>query len=159
MDFRKTEFLDSIITLALEAIEYVHQLNEYPDPSRKETDHGGYLVITQDDTVHLCAPVGRMIPEKELSYMSNALEKANRIRKEGLQCSWDSRDLEKRKYGGGIRAGEYIVSFSGLAEECDEMVSMYVAMKLELADFEDIYSFNRDNHNPSLKEYGMRSLL
>jgi hypothetical protein len=89
---------------------------------------GGSLAIIRhsDGAVCLHCWIGYVLPEKKEKYRHLALEKARRVRETG-KSSWATRDLEKEKYGGGIRAGKYDLGFSGFTEANDEKVVTQIA--------------------------------
>lgn len=68
-------------------------------------------------------------------YRSFAQEKAFRLMsRPGDVSSFQSRDEAKERWGGAVRAGTYILSFSGLPELMDEAVMLATAVRLGLID-------------------------
>ena len=66
-------------------------------------------------------PVGVILDEKAPVYSKYCIEKAGRLGFFSDQCtSWQSRNMAEEKYGGAIRSGQYILSFSGFPEHWDE---------------------------------------
>ena len=118
----------------MDDLSLVHSLGE-----RK----GGYLTLVGIDGLPLdtiVLPVGEVpSPEEGCAYMSNSLEKAERLRKHFKRdhtaiSSWQTRNEDERMYGGAViatpRGG--IVSFSGLPEHYDEALCVGVTYELEL---------------------------
>lgn len=120
-------------------------------PEHKGT--GGYFTIRQGELheMLLCTSLGEVLIDKQVKYMILSLEKGERL---GVYSSthvgsYQSRDPEQRiigqsdfgdpwgKWGGAIRAKDFILSFSGLPERADEAVMMVTAIKLGLMEFED----------------------
>jgi hypothetical protein len=93
----------------------------------------GYLVVQRagDARILMIAQVGECPPDKADKYLGLAKEKALRLVSRHAdmnhRSSWESRD-GKDCWGGAIVAGEYVVSFSGLSEEADEALALYVAV-------------------------------
>ncbi len=64
-----------------------------------------------------------------------------------LLASWQSRNTDEEMYGGAIRAGEYIFSFSGLSEHADEMICLLVAIELEALSCDEAYRIAKETGN------------
>jgi hypothetical protein len=102
--------------------------------------NGGYLCVfhnfnkPQEEIVPLAiVRIGIPTQGKEQKYFDLCLEKARRLisHPEHLS-SWQSRDIEKERYGGAIRTPNFILAFSGLKEEADEAILVNGAVKLEM---------------------------
>jgi hypothetical protein len=102
---------------------------------------GGYLCILEnidnacgDEPAMKLVKLGTFVPEKAEAYLRNAQEKAMRILETpGLRSSWETRNVSKEQYGGGIRTDTFILSFSGLPELVDEAFVLSVAFECRLA--------------------------
>lgn len=96
-----------------------------------EHRHGLQLCVTHlvegEHKPILLIAIGRVPPEKSQHFQTNALEKAMRLSQNSDISSWLTRDPGTKKYGGGIRAGDYIISASGLPEIGDEVFDILVA--------------------------------
>ncbi len=99
---------------------------------------GGYLCVF-DSSAGLEAPplllalVGRMDDvARRGRCVKNALDKAKRLLENPDHISsWQSRDVtaEPKRYGGGIRANDFVITFSGFPEHGDEAIVLYVALQ------------------------------
>jgi hypothetical protein len=91
---------------------------------------GGVLtVLRRNGQLLLHAELGTIPEEKWEKYHRLSVEKAVRLCKNfNHVSSWQSRDVMLKKYGGAIRAGDYILSFSGLPELCDEAFVTVLAL-------------------------------
>lgn len=97
--------------------------------------HGGYFCLADGatGTPLFITGIGKVHPEKIARYFNFAQEKARRLASHLEHVSSaQSRDPEKELYAGAIRAGRYILSFSGLPEALDEAVVLTVAVKAGL---------------------------
>ena len=101
----------------------------------------GYLFILREHQegepeVVLSTPIGESpdaTPEQWSRYRRNAREKAERLHRLPLHLnSWQSRSEQHNRFGGAIRVGAYILSFSGLPQEEDEKQMLLLALRLEL---------------------------
>lgn len=107
-----------------------------------ESRTGGYMTVLFPGDRFLPPPllvaqIGEPAdPEKIEKYFSFSQEKAQRLitnaNVAGQLSSWQSRDPQKNKWGGAIRAGDYILSFSGLPELADEALMLAVAVSLKM---------------------------
>ena len=98
---------------------------------------GGFLCIKDSfgKTV-LVAMLGEVSDsEKALKYMAFCQEKAQRLHlnvANGHISSWQSRNEQEEKYGGGIIDSKgRIFAFSGLSEHLDEALSLDIARQLD----------------------------
>ncbi|MBP6943046.1 MAG: hypothetical protein KBB55_03305 [Candidatus Buchananbacteria bacterium] len=96
-----------------------------PDYDRR---FGGFfclLGVWQPETPILIQQVGEQPEEKRINSFGFCQEKAQRLARNPDHCSsWQSRNVALRHYGGAIRCGEYIISFSGLPELGDEAMML-----------------------------------
>ncbi len=107
------------------------QLNRLPN---------GYLVVqsVEDNNFELVWQVGEGVSEnapaaKYIGWKGNAKNKVERVIARPNDISaWQSRLFEGKLYGGGIRAGAFVIGFSGLPEKMDEAICAYIAHKLDL---------------------------
>jgi hypothetical protein len=81
---------------------------------------------------HLVEVLGELDEERRLRCTAFAREKARRtLLNYDARCdvsSWESRQPDAGKYGGAIVTAEYVLSFSGLAENVDEALVNCVAV-------------------------------
>ncbi|HEY0908303.1 MAG TPA: hypothetical protein VGE35_03060 [Candidatus Paceibacterota bacterium] len=106
----------------------------------------GYFTVRsrRDNTLALLMPFGDGVaehtnPEKYVGWRDKALEKGDRLfNNPGHVSSWQSRDPEKKKYGGAIAVGDYILTFSGLPEALDEALCALVALDMGIADAQTV---------------------
>ncbi len=78
-------------------------------------------------------PFGDLTPEKSSAYCLFSREKAIRLSAHPEHStSRESRDEHAERYGGAVRAGGFIFSFSGLSEEEDEALALAVAYRCGL---------------------------
>ena len=126
-----------IIGQVTRLVEILHRLADFP----KDKDNG-YCVITSalDGRVLLTFQVGECKPEKVKKYYSLANAKAVRLYSFASQnhvSSWQSRDKDANRWGGAIRAGDVIFSFSGLPELADEAVMLVAAVICNFISLEE----------------------
>ncbi len=102
---------------------------------------GGYLSVFCEDTMfddkeHGPTPEASLVvgtiasPEKRGKYWDFSCEKPVRIwrnKEKGHVSSFQSRNLSKQCFGGGIKADCYYIGFSGLPEHADEALGLIVA--------------------------------
>ena len=93
--------------------------------------HGGYFAFTdQVGRPLLLSLIGTVPHEKLDRYRTFCLEKAARLASHvSHDLSRESRNPAKDQYGGAIKSLPYILSFSGLPEELDELLMFMVAVK------------------------------
>ncbi|GEM_PF-1678999 len=93
---------------------------------------GGYFCVAYaySGLPILIAEIGNPPADKVERYLTFAQEKAKRLAENpDHKSSWQSRDETKDQWGGAIRAGRYILSFSGFPELVDEAVMLLTALK------------------------------
>jgi hypothetical protein len=107
------------------------------NPFKLERD-SGYLTIFDDATgkgILLICMIRICPSEKAGRYLVLSQEKASRLSKSPSDISsYQTRDATADKWGGAVRAGSIVISFSGLPELADEAVSVYVARRMGLMD-------------------------
>lgn len=110
-----------------------------------ESRTGGYMTVLSltdrpPTTALLVAEIGELTdPEKIKKYHDFSREKADRLRLNiamGHSSSWQSRNPDENHWGGAIRAGGAILSFSGLPELADEALTLEVARRLGMLSHE-----------------------
>jgi hypothetical protein len=121
-------------------------------PERK----GGYFCILEENfsTPLIIARVGVIEAEGEASkYFGFVQEKARRLWvAHSHRSSWQSRNVEENKFGGAVRVGGLIISFSGLTESADEIISLGLAYVLGVADKSDIFAISKISANPHMEK-------
>ena len=147
--------LRELIELAGLLIPYIN--NRHPDgPIRT----GGYFRVWQriePDGSYLevlgCAvgELGVKLPK----YLSISCEKGERLA-EYLDhvSSWQSRNEDSEMYGGAIRCGPFIFSFSGLPEKWDEALMILLARKFHLLDVAQEEAIIQVSKNECLALFG-----
>lgn len=91
---------------------------------------GGYLCIADEEVPVLIGRIGNPVPEKLGKYLEFSQEKARRLAAHPQHdLSRESRNPDANQWGGAVRAGGIIYSFSGLPEELDEAYACLVAME------------------------------
>jgi hypothetical protein len=86
------------------------------------------LADTERELLYGVSLVGSPSPENISEYITCCQEKAFRLLSHGDASSWQTRDSDKKKWGGAIRCGLTIFSFSsGLSELEDEVIMLKVA--------------------------------
>jgi hypothetical protein len=98
---------------------------------------GGYLCvldpITELPVLHV--PIGILLADKVARYRELSLEKARRLARAWPHfSSYETRDPAANRYGGAIRTGKWILSFSGLPELADEALMIAVAIRMKFID-------------------------
>jgi hypothetical protein len=103
---------------------------------------GGYFCLW--DTGHrapfLVTLIGDPTDEKMMKYYVYSMEKADRLRSnvtQGHRTSFQSRDENKKWFGGAISTPRMILSFSGFQEMWDEAVMLATAVNLRLISRSD----------------------
>lgn len=89
---------------------------------------GGIFSVSLDESGRaplLVLTVRSPLLEKGSQSFDFALEKSRRLREHPDHLSsWQSRDPSSNKWGGAIRVGQFILSFSGLPELVDEALML-----------------------------------
>jgi hypothetical protein len=112
-------------------------LLDLPDNGFAERHRGGYLILfdSEEGAALRIWRVGKPPAEKWSTFVRYAMEKSQRLfENPDQQSSWESRLVEAEQFGGAIRAGSRILSFSGLPEHGDEAITLFVALGLGLLD-------------------------
>jgi len=143
------EMLDLVANFFNHATHFL-MMEERPMP-------GGYFCLA--DTVNgrpwfICS-FGIMLEEKWPRYLHFAQEKALRLAvNPSHESSWQSRNEEEEQWGGAIRAGQYILSFSGLPEKWDEALCLAVAFTHQLINMDEAIAIADLKRTPSpLEEF------
>lgn len=109
-----------------------------------ETELGGYLVAgSRKSGEFACMPVYESEESWNPEYAHYALEKAIRQLLNGDTRSMTTRNDKAKQFGGGIRMGDLIVSFSAFKEKWDEAISVAYASYCAAASagVKDVYAF------------------
>ena len=126
-ELRASEIL-KIVETVRNSVEMLQFIPGFP----KDRTAGYCTVVSKYDGRPLLAfQVGECKPEKFEQYWAFSQEKAYRLARlihARHVSSWQSRDENLRRFGGAIRAGDYIFSFSGLPEKADEAVMLRTAI-------------------------------
>ena len=109
-------------------------LQDPVNQGRYSANQGGYFCL-RSCTVSADAPptlvelLGEVVPAARAGKrFALSQEKARRLAENSDHLSsWQSRDVAAERYGGAIRAGNRILSFSGLPEDADETVCTLAA--------------------------------
>ncbi len=125
-----------------------------------DDEKGGYLCVAdaKTGTPLLVALIGeKSVETRARTY---AEEKCARL----ATCpshvsSWQSRDELFQRYGGAIRAGEILISFSGLPEHLDEMLAVSVAIELQKISTVEAVEILKTSDNPHTKLLTMAGRL
>lgn len=115
---------------------------------------GGYLAWTDSNGIPFIAGLmwGYMPIEKAAKRQEFALEKAMRLALHNLhRTSYRSRNPKASRWGGAIRAGEHILSFSGFPEKWDEAAMFVLAIKLGWTSCDDVFWHIGPKRNPHLR--------
>jgi len=125
--------LTSLAEVCEEAV--ARTLRQHGSAEGWEGRAGGYLCVAdaKNGLPLITMLVGEVPLEKAPKYLEFCQEKAARLAGHpDHQASWQSRNPEKNQWGGAIRFGDKILSFSGLPERGDES-----AMLLVMAQYGD----------------------
>lgn len=115
---------------------------------------GGYLAWTDSNGTPFIAGLmwGIMPVDKAAKRQEYALEKATRLTLHNLhRTSYRSRNPKEERWGGAIRAGEHILSFSGFPEKWDEAAMFVLAIKLGWISRDDVFRHISPKRNPHLR--------
>jgi len=101
--------------------------------------------------------IGKILPDSQIpseklsAFLVNSQEKADRLtHKINDVSSYQSRNPEKSRYGGGIRCIGWVFSFSGLPELPDEALMLTCAVRLDIIDIQEAESIAAISDNPYL---------
>ncbi len=78
--------------------------------------------------------LGYIPAEKVAEKMFFATEKMYRVLEGNLITSFDTEDIDKKKFGGAIRLGRYIFSTSGFPTHMDQEFDLFLAIAVNLTD-------------------------
>jgi hypothetical protein len=115
---------------------------------------GGYFCVADKHTGTplLTFVVGQ--PKVGTGTRHNAQEKCLRISQNpGHISSWQSRDFDNKKYGGGIITSLYIIAYSGDKEHHDEAICVAVAKELGQINVDDALAISVISQNPDWNRY------
>jgi hypothetical protein len=91
---------------------------------------GGYFAVffdQPDGLPLLVVKVGEQDPQKAPDSLRRCLEKGKRLQDcPEHQSSWQSRNPDADEWGGAVRYGDFILSFSGLPELADEELMLWM---------------------------------
>ncbi len=98
-----------------------------------EGKNSGYFCVADartGDPIFGPTQVGVSPPEKVSKRVRICQEKAERLAmRQDHVSSWESREPEKERWGGAVRVGDLIFSFTGLPELGDEAVMLVAAVE------------------------------
>ncbi|MFZ1654860.1 MAG: hypothetical protein WBO92_02730 [Candidatus Moraniibacteriota bacterium] len=126
---------------------------------------GGYFTWTFDDGAPIIAGLlwGFMPLDKALKRQEFALEKATRLALHHMHLTSyrsrnpkatvviDGEEVLRPRWGGAIRAGKYLLSFSGFPEKWDEAAMFALAIKLGWINQETVFRRISAKRNPHLR--------
>ncbi|QQR78406.1 MAG: hypothetical protein IPJ68_05000 [Candidatus Moraniibacteriota bacterium] len=126
---------------------------------------GGYLAWTFADGTPIIAGLmwGEMPLEKTAKRQEFALEKPTRLALYNLHLTSyrtrnpkativiDGKEVPCPRFGGAIRAGKYLLSFSGFPEKWDEAAMFVLAIKLGWISRETVFRHISPKRNPHLR--------
>lgn len=162
-------------TVILDTVKEVFRISA---PLRRPQDTGGVFLMTynvmdnnddgsvelpytiREDDPRLEETIGvlgpndaecpRIVREKAERLLNTYVESDRRY-----HCSWQTRDLAKKQYGGAILAHDWVLSFSGCSEMMDEAICLCVARVTGLhnqTDAEYIAAITGNELYPKLME-------
>ena len=120
--------INRILPSAIRALNTV--ISMFGNEDGWELRSGGFFCLADARTglPWVIAQLGEISNEKVEKYLAFCQEKARRLALHPEHTSsWQSRNPEDNQWGGAIRCGKYIYSFSGLPELGDEALMMYAA--------------------------------
>lgn len=118
-------------------------------PERK----GGYFCAQESNfnIPFLVSQIGEPAEEKRRKYFPLSQEKAFRVYVIcGTETSYQTRNPAEDKWGGAIRVGKYIFSFSGFPELVDEAVMIVLALRLRIINLETAKRLGSYSNNPHI---------
>jgi len=150
--------IDEIIKITTLLIEISKKISANPTPEKS----GGYLTIVLNNFEEVkVLPIGTYPKEKEEKYFRLSQEKAHRLYAHWLRdktaiSSFQTRDESKMQLGGAVLFEKdskiNLISFSGLHEKLDELISVILGIYLNLADKEFAEEIIKISDNYSFKE-------
>lgn len=155
---RTSGFICQMIPLAEKVLEKALEILK----SQGEDDTGAYLTVFSDTPLPLNVTIPLLVipAEKIEKYSTLSSEKAGRLfRNPKHRTSYESRDMSADirvpgdkwgRWGGAIRAGNIILSLSGLPELWDEAVVWVVAIRMNLLNESEVLGWVSDD-NPHLR--------
>jgi hypothetical protein len=139
-----------------EILEAANRILQYI-PKHEDHQRGGVFCIADSTTglpIFLCL-FGCLTEEELTAYMAFAMEKAKRLAAHSDHfSSWESRELQATpaRYGGAIRTGHFILSFSGFNEEQDEAAMLVLALRTGELDDDQAARIAHLSNNPYFRD-------
>ncbi|MEN9621896.1 MAG: hypothetical protein RLZZ67_330 [Candidatus Parcubacteria bacterium] len=122
--------------------------------TQRTPDHiSGYFTLMSAVTgkIIMVRQIGECPLEQAHFRFDSSLEKAHRLFDNPTHVSsWQSRDKIQGMHAGAIRTEQYIWSFAGLPEHCDEAAMVYVAYNFHMLTQDQV----RDIFAPSSNTVG-----
>lgn len=112
---------------------------------------GGYFCLAYKSSglPALVAEIGEVNEEKKRKYYTFAKEKAFRLSiTHTLETSWQSRNEAEDKWGGAVRCGKWIFSFSGFPELLDEAMMLVLGVRSRTINMEKAQKMANISQNP-----------
>lgn len=120
----------------------------------------GYFTLREISTGRIIFTImlGDVSKEKQEKYFQLSLEKGDRLYKDYKTnfknfSSWQTRQPDKERWGGAIRAGKYILSFSGLSELLDEALVLEIALTMNWEKPYRFYEISQVSQNNFYRYY------
>ena len=117
---------------------------------------GGYLCVLEEESgiPALIMKIGFVPADKKKKYFEFAQEKAGRLWvTHSHQLSFQSRDEKSNRYGGAIRARNFIFSFSGFTEEADEALCLILAVLLNQLEKSEALALAKISRNSYVEKF------
>lgn len=118
---------------------------------------GCYLSIVDPNTQHPVLQgclIGRVPADRSIDYRRFSLEKPLRILDHPDHVtSWQSRDFDKKEYGGGARSPHWAYGCSGLPEKDDELLILALIYYLSEMSEDEVMSAATHSDNANKLEY------
>lgn len=117
---------------------------------------GGYLCVATNDGFRMILLVGEVsLADAVVRYRKNCEEKALRVLSGPYASSWETRNVSKDMYGGGVRGDDHVVAaFSGFSEHVDEALSAVIMARACLLGKERWEEIAAISKNPYMKDIG-----
>lgn len=153
IDAPGSKIIDYAERIIMRAVDLLEQPG-HPDKC------GGYLAVwtvnlnNVPGNLRLLAPIGYSPEEKWRKRMEVAMEKCQRLDSgEGVGhlTSYESRNPEISRWGGGVRGPQHIYAFSGLPELWDEAAMFVLAIRLHQLRAEAVLAQISEERNPHLR--------